>query len=622
MIALLKNFHSSPTSTLSRLLKIYQENRLIWYLAFITISIGIFSRFSFLGQIPTVFSHDEMGYIINAQSVALTGLGRYGDWSPTSLTPVEPTLAELPTLLIAPFLYLPFSKEINVRLPFVIMSLTLPLIIGWLATTITKSKKIGWFSAGLALVNPWIWQNGRMAFDIPISLWFYSLGTVIYLSQRGAKKLLALPIFFLGFYCYQGYKPLLPLVAIALGLFDLWQTGLINSKNLNPLRTKFLPNLGLIIFGIGLFSFYFFFQFSRQLNSQDKLSAQLLTPNSQIVTNAVNIDRRLALTTPFNAIFLNKYSQFTKEATGKFLQVLGWRELFFEISASSSSFSVWNHGMFYILDIILILIGGYALVKNRQSAILSFILIMMAIGTVPSVINQNAWLFFRSSFMFPFLIILAGAGLNEIFSTHKLIFKLVVFGYLIQVINFGFIYFVRYPVFGSENIYFSPRLVAEYLNRTAPNQKVVIFETEPEFAFRSYIFYNNLFSHLNAQEIQRKFKTQNYNFGQIEFLNCLPSDFSPQPKTTYIFSTEIGYCPNQMNLKLDLASQFKPGDLPIYIKSIKDSGTNYKIYSDTVCQDQSNLATFINPNSLRDFNFNQLSNQEFCQTWLAKDLSL
>ena len=189
---------------------------------------ALLSRLLWLGQIPTAFSHDEMGYLINATSLAKTGVGKDGQWSPLSLSPVEPTLAELPALLMSPFHYFGFNQIINFRLLFVFISLTTPVIIGFISWKLFHSKSISYFSVIIGWFNPWFWQNGRMTFDASLSIWFYLLGIYLFLRGKNTTKLWSLVPLLFGFYNYQGMKLLLVPLSILLVIYWLFDSGKCN----------------------------------------------------------------------------------------------------------------------------------------------------------------------------------------------------------------------------------------------------------------------------------------------------------------------------------------------------------------------------------------------------------
>lgn len=609
-----------------QLLAWIKKHSLLVVITFIILILALGVRVAYLGQIPAAFSHDELNYLINAVSVAWTGFGKSGEWSPWSLSPVEPTLAELPALLLAPAYYLPVSWMVAPRLLFVFMSLTIPLFMAAIAWQLTNSKASAYFTWVLGLFNPWLWQMSRLTFDPLFSLWFYLLGMATFLIAKRYWKLLALLPFFLGFYGYQGFKPILPLLAVTLAVYQVVTVSRFSWSKLVQTKwwKKQLPSLLVVMGTILLFSLYIFFQFAGQSESQYKLSNQIVTPQSEVVSQAVQTDRRLALSTPFNLVFINKYVQWSKEITGRYLRVFGARELFYEISASNSSFSVWNHGMMYLVTGLLIMIGAYQFVRQGKYASLLLLSSLLLIGGLPSAINQGTWLFFRSSFMIPMFLIIAGYAVAKLWRESRWAFIGLAILYVVSVLNFGFLYFVRYPVFGAEGIVFSPRLLAAYLSRAPQEQKVVIYDHEVEYSFTSYLYYNQLFTKEQAQDVQQQFRqgshTGIYRWKNITFAGCLPADFTVEDGTTYIFDRQVLICPSTADVtKEQLLMPLEEVQPTVYLQSIKDSGTDYTIYGDQLCFYEE-LGTYTHVQHLEELSLTGLSKNDFCKTWVKKDL--
>lgn len=591
------------------------QNRKILILVFLIFLLAIATRLILLDSIPVVFSHDEMGYVTNALSVSLSGVGRTGEWQPLSFKPVEPHLSELPTLFITPFFYLPFSSIINARLASVLMSLTLPFFISGICFILTKSKKTAYLSLIIALFNPWIWQNGRFAFDVFFSLWFYVLGIFIFLRNKNSWKLLSLILFFLGFYCYQGFKLLLPFIGFLLFVFSL-----IKKNKLVIQQKEFKYSIVFFIGVLSIFLFYLLYQFPAQQGSVARIENQILLPSSEQISNVVNNDRRLSISNNFSNLFINKYVQLGKEILGRLMFVFGLRELFFEINASSTSFSVWNHGIFYLIDALLLLIGIFILFQKKKYKIIIFLGSLLLIASIPVLITNSLWLFFRSSFIIPFLIIVMSIGWHEILKRNQKIFVFSAVLYFIFVANFAFNYFFRYPLFAAEGIFFSPRILASYLQRISTDKPIVVFENEPEFLFTSYIFYNNLLNKKFISNIQQSYKEEKYTINNVTIQKCIPENLVMDEQTTYIFDVDVDYCQtNNINGSTSLDFQSFPQLSSLQIKQIKDSGDNYIIYHDQICSSVNGLQSFLHPQSFVDLNINLLDDQTFCRTWITKN---
>ncbi len=592
-----------------------QSHRKLLFFTLLIFLLAIASRFIFLDRIPTVFSHDELGYVTNALSVFLTGLGKTGEWQPVSFKPVEPHLSELPTLFIAPFFYLPFSQIVSARLASVLMSLTLPFFLAGLCFSLTKSKKTAYLSFIIALFNPWIWQNGRFTFDIFFSLWFYVLGIFLFLKNKNGWQLVSLIPFFLGFYCYQGFKLLLPLIAFLLFIFSL-----IKKNKLSFSGKQFKYNLLFFLSILALFLFYLLYQLPTQQLSVARIETQILLPNSEQISNVVNNDRRLTVSTNLSNLFVNKYVQLGKEMLGRLMFVFGPRELFFEINASNTSFSVWNHGIFYLVDALFLLIGIFVLFRQKKYKIIIFLGSFLLIGSIPVLITTSLWLYFRSSLIIPFLIIVISIGWREILRKNQKVFVVSAIFYFIFVINFAFNYFFRYPLFAAEGIFFSPRILASYLHRVPSDKKIIVFENEPEFLFTSYVFYNNLLTSDLIPTIQQSYKTEKYALGNLTIHQCIPANLVMDKQVTYVFDVDVDYCQTDELSKLNsLDFQLLPQLSSVQIKQIKDSGDNYVIYHDQLCETVTELQSFLHPQHFADLAMDSLDDQTFCRTWITKN---
>lgn len=591
----------------------------IFTVGFIVFTV-LLTRIAYLNTIPTTYSHDEFYYQLNAQAVAETGRDITGKWHPLSLTPVAPTLAELMTVFLSPFYLIHgLNPLIAGRLLFVFYGMVLPLILGSISYKLFNSKQAAFFTIILGWLNPWIWQNSRLTFDIMFSLFWYSAGIATYLWSKPRFSWLSLPLFFIGFYSYQGFKlVLLPIVG-SLILYSLIQSE--SSK----WKESISRNLPLLIGALIIFIVYVTIQLPAQSTSKDKLSGQLLSPMSQVVIDAVNMQRRIALESQFTPIFSNKYSVWLQEVINRYLYVFSPKSLFTEVSASSSSFAVWTHGMFYLLDAVLMMLGSFCLLKRptRKRLAAATLLGLLAITAgIPSAVSISVWLYFRTSILLIVFLVLAGYGAHELKKHSNVLFFGFLIFYLFSVVRFGYVYFIRYPVFASENIFFSPRLIVEYANRSK-TESLTVYDPEPEFTFANYVFYNNLISQDAIDAIRTAFRNKEYAYEQFSVVPCLPDTFSASDLNNSILKSTIEYCNPAIatvsgTLKEQLSSVSQP---PLYIKNIKDSGDDYIILNDSLCNEhRDSLSVFSHPTTISQFNLASLSTETFCKSWIHKGL--
>src|SRR3989344_3529076 len=74
-----------------------------------------------------------------------------------------------------------FTGVEAVRLPAALVGVLTILVVFFLASELTGSKKIAFWSAFLLAINPWHIQLSRTAFEGGIGVFFFSLGLLFFL---------------------------------------------------------------------------------------------------------------------------------------------------------------------------------------------------------------------------------------------------------------------------------------------------------------------------------------------------------------------------------------------------------------------------------------------------------
>lgn len=565
--------------------------------------IGVLTRFYQIEKIPTFIAHDELGYLINAQSISLSGTDITGTWNPFSLTPVTPTLAELTAPLIAPFYKLPLSPVLAGKLPFLIMSLIIPFLIAGIAFKFFKSKNIALITGVMALFNPWIWQLGRMAFDPYVSFFLYLLGAFLLLRLKNWYKLWAFLPFFVGFYQYQGHKLIFPFWVLFFVIYSARKSFIkkIYWKKIKP---------ELLVLGLSaiLFIFYTFVQLPSQQSS--KRLDQILTPDSTIVAEKVNESRRLSLDSPINSIVINKYTVWSRMLLERLTNTYSFKYLFLEGQVGNSVWSVWNHGIFYVIDFVLIIFGFIYLIINKRYKFILLLFFGLIVFVLTSIISTGEAFFFRSALNIPLLIIISATGLEFIRKiVPKYVSYLLFMTYFLSILHFAFLYFVRYPIISSDRQFFSERIATEYLKRLPNSQNVILISPEPEFSASTYLFFTQFLTPENIEQIQLGYGNKEFIFNNFKFDGgCLPLN-------TNEFSEIIISRHDVRNCEDDEVAALVHN--PLQIQSIKDSGSYFHIYNDVLCS-EIELNAYINIRTLDSFDFENLSNEEFCKTWIQR----
>lgn len=557
------------------------------------ILIALFLRLILLDRIPTGISDDELDYVINAKAIFLTGHDITQTWSPFSLTtpPLEYPKGELPYLIISPFIGPSDFSLFNARLPYVVFSILLIIILYLIGHNLFGEKQA--LTIGLvAAINPWSIYFGRTSFDAPLAVLFFILTFYILLITKGRKILIALPFMFLAFYTYIGTKLIfLPFILIIL-LFA-WKQ-----------NKKYKIKYFILLFLSFLLVLFFLINSSKSMSRLSEISIF----NSNQISQSVNAARKNSISSSLNNIFLNKTSIFTEDSINKFLGFYSTEFLFLH-GDTRSTFSIWDHGMFYYLDFLFLMIGFYALYK-KYKPVFWLTMGLLLITPLPSVLSTVGTSYpIRSALAFPFLIILIGIGIwysVTSFRKYKKIFIVsLIFLYTISLSNFMYIYLFKNPVNNSEAFGFSGRVLSRYLDLSqSKGQKMIVITDDKSSIptlFKQYLFYSNSYNRKTASKIASKINNNIYEAGNISFLNC-PFDL---PKDSTVITVRDEGCKS-----IDRKAK------KLTIAQLSDGGEIYKIYNDSVCSNYK-LNRYPQNIQLKNLDVEKLSRSEFCNKFIT-----
>jgi hypothetical protein len=583
-----------------------------WLGIILVIGLVAVTRFWKLGSVPVAVSQDEMIYALNAKSVALTGRGITGEWKPLSLTPVGDNFDELTTVMMAPFFWLPISAELAMRIPVVMISIFLPILMGMIAFELKKDKFFALTTGVVTAFNPWIWQFARMGFDPYWGMFFLVWGTWIFIRHSDWRRLGSLPLFFLSFYQYQGYKLVfLPWVALWCGYV------IIKNRSKGLRKTKDFKSL-LVVFtsAVVLMGYYLLAQLPNQ-GSVSRLSL-MIWPNHQMISQRVNDQRRLTLDSSLNRFLVNDYTIWIKHVFERYISVYDPRRLFFEGQANFSAYSVWNHGVLYVIEGLLLVMGAVALMNKKNRALLGLILGGLLIMPLPALLGETDWYIFRPSLIFPFIFLMIGLGAMELKKHSKLLLKVVGGIYLLSVLNFAYIYFYSYPVISAERHYFTEKVVSEYISRATNLSLVRVITPEDENLFKSLVFYNNILNKDSALGVQSSFLNQVYEVDEVLISKGCVEMNDLESGETLIIRKDASWCIDGDEVIWDQIPDTLTAKLKdrLSFAAVNDSGEVYGIFNDKLCQDVS-LGTYLRINSLGQFNFRVMDNNLFCKTWVT-----
>ncbi len=565
------------------------------------IILALFFRLFWLDKVPNGITDDEVIFVLNAKAVFLTGSDISGAWNPLTLAPIPgiTPMAELPSLIMAPFIGLLPHSLFASKLPYALVS-TLLVVLLYLITSKLLGRREAFFVGAVAALNPWSIFTGRTAYDAPLAIFFYLLAFLMLLFLKNWKILLIfIPLFF-GFYSYIATK----VIFVPYTLLIVFFSWLIWNKK------KFSKQyLVLLLLCLSLFIFFFT---SLKFNSTKERLSEISTPNDPKYAKTVDMERQLSIKSPLRDIFANKVVVFGKDSIDKYLKVFSTEFLFLR-GEGTSTLSLGYHGYFYYLDFIFLIVGFCVLFK-RNRPIWFFISGLILIAPLPAVANNlqtGSWVL-RSALLYPMFIFLIGIGIWFIVFLFKrkifqgLILSALVILYTAGVLNFVNIFFFRNPFYNSDSFSLSSRVISNYIQFAGEDgRKVIVATNDPKKSFYQYIFHTNQYNRDTAGEIRELIKEEKYEYKNVVFTGCL-SNLNSSKDTVYI-GVAISKCGN-----VDFTLR---GD-NLNIPRLSDGGPIYRIVNDNLCG-KHHLNLFPSNILVSDFDINNLPEKRFCKQFIT-----
>ena len=202
--------------------------------------------------------------------------------------------------------------------------------------------------------------------------------------------------------------------------------------------------------------------------------------------------------------------------------------------------SLWKMGYIYYLDLLFIILGLVFLFKHyRKVAILLASLVLLS--PIPEAIRSDTVpaYAFHSSFQYPFLQLIVGAGFFFFLQSRipKFFKYLTVLIYLINILLFINLYFFRYPIYQSEGFNFSRRLASRFIElELQKDREVFVITNEPGTHLRSFLFYTNGYQQSNYDQIANIYRQptlERIDFGRLH-LTIHQEDVLDKPNATII----------------------------------------------------------------------------------------
>lgn len=451
--------------------------------------LGALLRFYLLGHNPPSLNSDEVAIGYNAYSILHTGRDEYGQFLPLSFRSFDDYKPPLYIYLTVPSVALFGLNEFAVRFPSAVIGLLAVASIYLLTNELIRNKKVALTSALLLAISPWHLIFTRTAYETAMLVFTLSFGSYLFLKGKTNVWLYVFSaiVFALSPFAYQAGKVATPLLVAFLILFELFRTSHASYKKVLLIVLFVLlltPGLLTLISKEGSTRFRGLSVFS------DAQIADKIVTEKQI--DWIKNDNRSAV------LFHPEISGYTFKVVENYLVHFRPDFLFLGQDDSRSNY-VTHHGLLYLVELPLLIVGLYFLIRNYPKYSSLFIAFWILISPLPASVVSGAPSSVRSALiMVPLYVTIAVGilGLCKLASQlyvqrlAKIIFVLVLcLLYIYSLASYLHQSFVHAPIEKSKNWYYSYGDIAKYAQSVSKDYNKIYVSIAFDEPYVFFLFY-------------------------------------------------------------------------------------------------------------------------------------
>ncbi len=507
-----------------------------WKIALLLIILlAAFLRLWQLGNVPYGVPDDEAAYVYNAYSIWHTGKDILGNFMPLSFN-AHSSMSPIVVYLTAPFVGILDISPFSGRLASALLAIGSVILLFFISDVIFKNKKVAVLSALVFAISPWALQIARGAVpDVNFSLFFLLLGIYVFIKNVYTKNFLwSLIPFAVAFYSYHATKVFFVFLIVA--LIFVFRRELLNKKKQG----------GIFVAACILILLSFLIVIKTQAVTRQGDVSLLNDPKASI---AVNSERTYSLAPQFlRPVFSNKPLYFLRTMRESYFKVFSTEYLFLsgETGNSSQIVNIFFRGELYIIELPLLLIGIYFLLRSKDRLFRNFLFAWILISPLPSTFTVDKNFVDRDVMLLPALMLLVSYGLYfllvKIFS-YKKIYKYfilagLILAYMCLFSSYFYQYYFRWPLYGAEGWGTSYRDLTDYVNVKKSEYKNIYISSSGQTYLIKYAIYNKI----DPRLVQKLWNEDPIKIENITmFPGCLNStagdvkEFLPQ-NTLYVSS--------------------------------------------------------------------------------------
>ena len=457
--------------------------------------IGFVLRFYRLGENPPGLNWDEASLGYNAYAILKTGADEYGTQTPLSIRSFDDYKPPLYVYLTVPSVALFGLNAFSVRFVSALLGSLAVVVMYFLTKEITNyelrvTSYLPLLTAGLLAISPWHLQFSRAAYEGNMGLFFFMLGTYLFLYtlRTGRRYILSGIVFSLTLYSYHSFRLITPIFLVTVSL--------IFFRKILKEKKKYAAMIIIVCSAI----IPVFISFFSNAGTGSRLSMVTIFTGHDVLAPSIDrmqYDQEQGY--PFSETFHNRRIVYLLAASKAYLDHFDPRYLFIFGDGGKQHHAV-DFGMLYLIDVVFLVVGSvFATSKITRRGLVLFA--MLLIAPIASAITTGTPHPVRAIAMAPAFHILTAIGIMVVVYQimllknkrwSRILISLIILLYAGNMTYYFHQYYVHTPIVYGDFWQAGHKELFTKLKSIEDNYDSIIVTYHYDQPYIFYLFYNRI----------------------------------------------------------------------------------------------------------------------------------
>ena len=448
-------------------------------------------RFYKLATLPPGLEWDEVATGYDAHSILKTGRDQYGNWLPLTFRSIDDYKPPLYTYLTAASIAVWGWNDFAVRFPAALLG-TLAIITTYGMTYILfASQPVALLTAFFLAVSPWHVGFSRLALETNSTIFFMTAGTWAFLlgRKKGIYLPLAALLFGLNLFLYHNDRLFVPLFGLVLLTFfwkDIWQQkkyAVVSAIIILLFLVRLIPIVTSIEGQMRFSGTSIFTPALSEEMAERKLQYATWLSDDQIAHGGI-----------IGKLFHNQHVFYGLLIFKNYLT--HFDPSFWLFTDDYIRHHVSEMGILYFVDLPLLLLGWYFLLRNAKRKVTLLLLLWFLLAPIPAAVTRDVPHALRAEIMLPIFQIVIAWALVTLYArckrnqlSRRLLVSTAVVLYAVNISFFLHQYFVHFAKDTSRGWQYGRNEAAQFAESIKMNFDQIIVSTELEQPHVFFLYY-------------------------------------------------------------------------------------------------------------------------------------